>query len=95
MLMRVFALGGTTYGMAEETPGLLLLIVTVMIAAGYDALIGAAVILLGARHRGARLHRQPVRHRDRVRLRATSRSATASCRRLVLLIVASPSASGS
>jgi uncharacterized ion transporter superfamily protein YfcC len=47
-LMAIFALGGTSYGMAEETLAFYPLIVTVMIAAGYDALTGAAVILLGA-----------------------------------------------
>jgi uncharacterized ion transporter superfamily protein YfcC len=48
ILMIVFALGGTTYGMAEESLAFYLLIVTVVIAAGYDALTGAALILLGA-----------------------------------------------
>ena len=47
ILMAVFALGGTTYGMAEESLAFYALIVTVMIAAGYDALTGAAVIMLG------------------------------------------------
>jgi uncharacterized ion transporter superfamily protein YfcC len=46
--MVIFALGGTTYGMAEETLAFYPLIVTVMIAAGYDALTGASVLLLGA-----------------------------------------------
>jgi len=48
ILMGVFALGGTSYGMAEETLAFYPLIVPVMIAAGYDSLTGAAVILLGA-----------------------------------------------
>jgi uncharacterized ion transporter superfamily protein YfcC len=48
ILMAIFALGGTSYGMAEETLAFYPLIVTVMIAAGYDALTGAAVIMLGA-----------------------------------------------
>jgi uncharacterized ion transporter superfamily protein YfcC len=48
VLMVLFALGGTTFGMAEESLAFYLLIVTVMIAAGYDALTGAAIILLGA-----------------------------------------------
>jgi uncharacterized ion transporter superfamily protein YfcC len=48
ILMGIFALGGTSYGMAEETLAFYPLIVAVMIAAGYDALTGAAVILLGA-----------------------------------------------
>jgi uncharacterized ion transporter superfamily protein YfcC len=46
-LMCVFALGGTTYGMAEESLAFYALVITVMIAAGYDALTGAAVVLLG------------------------------------------------
>lgn len=46
-LMCVFALGGTTYGMAEESLAFYALVITVMIAAGYDALTGAVVILLG------------------------------------------------
>jgi uncharacterized ion transporter superfamily protein YfcC len=46
-LMIVFALGGTTYGMAEESLAFYALAITVLIAAGYDALTGAAVVLLG------------------------------------------------
>jgi uncharacterized ion transporter superfamily protein YfcC len=47
ILMTVFAIGGTTYGMAEESLAFYALVITVMIAAGYDALTGAAVVLLG------------------------------------------------
>jgi uncharacterized ion transporter superfamily protein YfcC len=47
ILMTVFALGGTTYGMAEESLAFYALVITVMIAAGYDALTGAAIVLLG------------------------------------------------
>jgi uncharacterized ion transporter superfamily protein YfcC len=47
ILMAVFALGGTTYGMAEESLAFYVLIITVMIAAGYDALVGASILLLG------------------------------------------------
>jgi uncharacterized ion transporter superfamily protein YfcC len=47
ILMGVFALGGTSYGMAEESLAFYALVITVMIAAGYDALVGAAVLLLG------------------------------------------------
>jgi uncharacterized ion transporter superfamily protein YfcC len=47
ILMTVFAIGGTTYGMAEESLAFYVLIITVMIAAGYDALVGALVLLLG------------------------------------------------
>jgi uncharacterized ion transporter superfamily protein YfcC len=46
-LMCVFALGGTTFGMAEESLAFYALVITVMIAAGYDALTGAAIVLLG------------------------------------------------
>ena len=46
-LMIVFALGGSTYGMAEESLAFYALVITVLIAAGYDALTGAAVVLLG------------------------------------------------
>ncbi|HET6952041.1 MAG TPA: hypothetical protein VFI47_16790, partial [Acidimicrobiales bacterium] len=48
ILMAVFAVGGTTFGMAEESLAFYVLVVTVMIAAGYDAAVGALVILLGA-----------------------------------------------
>ena len=47
VLMGVFALGGTTFGMAEESLAFYALVITVLIAAGYDALTGAAVVLLG------------------------------------------------
>lgn len=48
ILMSLFALGGTTYGMAEETLAFYGLLVPVMIAAGYDAVTGAAIIMIGA-----------------------------------------------
>ncbi len=47
LLMTVFAIGGTTFGMAEESLAFFALVITVMIAAGYDALTGAAIVLLG------------------------------------------------
>ncbi|NCO86319.1 MAG: YfcC family protein [Rhodobacterales bacterium] len=47
-LMALFALGGTTYGMAEETLAFYVLLIPVMIAARYDALTAVAVIMLGA-----------------------------------------------
>ena len=47
ILMAVFALGGTTFGMAEESLAFYALIITVMIAAGYDALVAASILLLG------------------------------------------------
>lgn len=48
ILMGLFALGGTTYGMAEETLAFYILIIPIMIAAGYDALTGVAIIMIGA-----------------------------------------------
>ena len=48
VLMIVFALGGTSYGMAEESLAFYALIIAVMIAAGYDAVTGVAVIMIGA-----------------------------------------------
>lgn len=48
ILMIFFGLGGTTYGMAEETIGFYLLIVPVFLAAGFDAIVGVRIILLGA-----------------------------------------------
>ncbi len=48
ILMCVFALGGTSYGMAEESLAFYGLIIAVMIAAGYDALTGVAVVMLSA-----------------------------------------------
>jgi uncharacterized ion transporter superfamily protein YfcC len=48
ILMTIFAIGGTSYGMAEETLAFYALIITVMLAAGYDGLAAGALILLGA-----------------------------------------------
>ena len=48
ILMALFAFGGTTYGMAEETLAFYMIIIPVMIAAGYDSVTGVAVIMLGA-----------------------------------------------
>ena len=48
ILMLLFATGGTVYGMAEETIPFYTLLIPVMIAAGYDAVTGVAIILLGA-----------------------------------------------
>lgn len=47
-LMILFSAGGTTYGMAEETLAFYAILVPVMIAAGYDAVTGVAIILIGA-----------------------------------------------
>ena len=48
ILMFFFSLGGTIYGMAEETLPFYLLLLPVMIAAGYDALTAVSVIMVGA-----------------------------------------------
>jgi len=47
ILMCAFAAGGTSYGMAEESLAFYAIIVPVFLRAGYDALTGVAVILLG------------------------------------------------
>ena len=47
VLMPLFALGGTTYGMGEETMAFYPLLVPVMMAVGFDSLTGVAIILLG------------------------------------------------
>ncbi len=48
ILMLIFSIGGTTYGMLEETVGFYVLIAACMVAAGMDTLVGSAVVLLGA-----------------------------------------------
>lgn len=48
ILMTLFALGGTTYGMAEETLAFYAILIPVMLSAGYDAVTGVAIILVGA-----------------------------------------------
>ena len=48
ILMTAFALGGTTFGMAEETIAFYPLVLPIMVAAGYDTVTAVATILLGA-----------------------------------------------
>lgn len=48
ILMFIFSIGGTTYGMQEETVGFYILLAATMVAAGYDSLTGVAIVLLGA-----------------------------------------------
>ena len=48
ILMFLFSLGGTTEGMAEETLGFYGLVVPLMLALGYDRMVAAAVIIVGA-----------------------------------------------
>ena len=48
ILMGVFALGGTSYGMWEETLGFFVLLVPLTLALGYDRLVAASIVFLGA-----------------------------------------------
>ena len=48
VLLFIFSLGGTTYGMCEETVPFYALLAATMMAAGFDPMVGAATVLLGA-----------------------------------------------
>lgn len=48
ILMTLFAIGGTTYGMQEEAVAFYALVIPVMLAAGYNAMTAVMVIVLGA-----------------------------------------------
>ncbi|MDY0249548.1 MAG: YfcC family protein [Pseudomonas sp.] len=48
ILMTLFAFGGTTYGMAEETLAFYVILIPVIISAGYDAVTGVAIVMVGA-----------------------------------------------
>ena len=48
ILMFIFSIGGTTYGMLEETVGFYALLAATMVAARMDTLVASAVVLLGA-----------------------------------------------
>ncbi|MFI1972109.1 YfcC family protein [Streptomyces cinnamoneus] len=48
VLTALFSLGGTTYGMAEETLGFYSLMVPLVLKLGYDRLVGATMIMVGA-----------------------------------------------
>lgn len=48
ILMILFSIGGTTYGMCEETVPFYVLLAATMYAAGFDVMVGSAVVLLGA-----------------------------------------------
>lgn len=48
ILMPLFSLGGTTYGMGEETMAFYPLLVPVMMSVGFDSLTGVAIVLLGS-----------------------------------------------
>ncbi|MBA2914014.1 YfcC family protein [Limosilactobacillus frumenti] len=49
ILTIIFAIGGSTYGMGEETLAFFPLIVPIMMGVGYDSLVAAGIILLGTR----------------------------------------------
>ena len=48
VMMVLFSLGGTSFGMWEETMAFYPLLIPVFVAAGYDPLVGIAVVLLGS-----------------------------------------------
>ncbi|MDQ2852021.1 MAG: YfcC family protein [Actinomycetota bacterium] len=48
ILMILFSIGGTTEGMAEETLGFYALVIPLMLSLGYDRMVAAATILIGA-----------------------------------------------
>ncbi len=48
VLMFIFSIGGTTYGMLEETVGFYALLSAAMVMAGMDTVVASAVVLLGA-----------------------------------------------
>lgn len=48
ILMFIFSIGGTTYGMLEETVGFYALLAATMVAARMDTIVASAVVLLGA-----------------------------------------------
>lgn len=48
VLMILFSLGGTSFGMWEETMAFYPLLIPVFVAAGYDPLVGISVVLLGS-----------------------------------------------
>jgi carbamate kinase len=48
ILMFIFSICGSTYGMLEETVGFYALLAATMVAAGMDTIVSSAVVLLGA-----------------------------------------------
>ena len=48
ILMFIFSIGGTTYGMLEETVGFYALLAATMVVAGMDTIVASAIVLLGA-----------------------------------------------
>ncbi|SHG94034.1 Uncharacterized membrane protein YfcC, ion transporter superfamily [Anaerosphaera aminiphila DSM 21120] len=48
VLMTLFSIGGSTYGMAEETVAFYAIVTSAMVAAGFDSLVAVGTICLGA-----------------------------------------------
>lgn len=48
ILMILFALGGSTYGMAEETIAFYPLLIPVMIGVGFDSMVAVGIVLIGS-----------------------------------------------
>lgn len=48
LLIVIFSLGGISYGMGEETIAFYPILLPIMVVAGFDVMVGASVILLGA-----------------------------------------------
>lgn len=48
ILMTLFSIGGSTYGMLEETVGFYALLAATMVASGMDTIVSSAIVLLGA-----------------------------------------------
>ena len=48
VVMFVFSIGGTTYGMCEETVPFYIMMASTMVAAGMDTLVGAVTVAFGA-----------------------------------------------
>jgi len=48
LLTGLFAIGGSTFGMAEETLPFCALLVPIMMRAGYDSMVAVAVVLVGS-----------------------------------------------
>lgn len=48
ILMFIFSIAGTTYGMLEETVGFYAILAAAMVMAGMDTIVSSAIVLLGA-----------------------------------------------
>ena len=54
IVMGICAIGGTTYGMAEETIAFYPILIPVLLTAGYDVVTGIMVVHFGCRSRNCR-----------------------------------------